>query len=108
MCVLRGRPFFSSLSRAYKTYAGGKNVDIISAKSSFCCFLFVRFWGQGRVYKKSTFCTLVKIMKNLEDPLVAGMFSCLSVHYMHVFKTAILFQCAYMYLSADIFANVLV
>ena len=50
-----------------------KNDDIISAKSSFNCFLFrMRLGGRGgegeaeEACKKSTFCTLVKMMKKMD------------------------------------------
>ena len=75
--ILLGVVHFSSISRANKTYNGGKgdqgqftlfpklkNDDIILAKSSFYCF-FIRTllgWEVG-VLKKECFCTFVKMME---------------------------------------------
>ena len=53
-----------------------KNDDIISAISSFTAFLFVRLCGGGGVYKKSTFCMLVKMMKTWVTPKTENSKNC--------------------------------
>ena len=44
-----------------------KNEDISLAKLSFYCFFCILFWGREEVYKESTFCALMKIMKKMDD-----------------------------------------
>ena len=55
-----------------------KNDDIISAISSFYCFFICTSWGGGGggVYKKSTFCMLVKMMKTWVTPKTENSKNC--------------------------------
>ena len=81
--IVKGSSIFSSLSRAYKTYAGWEGVqgectlfpkfkddDIISAKSYsfYWFFICTLLGGREGVYKKCMFCTLMKMMKKMDNP----------------------------------------
>ena len=45
-------------------------MDIFLAKSSFHCFFYSYAFGEREgVCKKSMFCTLMKMMKKIADPL---------------------------------------
>ena len=47
-----------------------KNNNIISVKNHNFIFLSVRSWGREGDRTKSTFCTPVKMMKKMDNPLI--------------------------------------